>query len=92
MNSTLKAESTQTVTIELLALDLKTCTRCVGSLTNIQQAIGIALPLLIPAVAVEMLSSFTIYTNQPTSSSGEPKVHDNITLCSRKRSGERLWY
>jgi hypothetical protein len=39
MNNTLKAAPTRTVTIELLALDLKTCTRCVGSLTNIQQAI-----------------------------------------------------
>jgi hypothetical protein len=41
MNSTLKAASTRTVTIELLALDLKTCTRCVGSLINIQQAIAL---------------------------------------------------
>jgi hypothetical protein len=41
MNSTLKATSTRIVTIELLALDLKTCTRCVGSLTNIQQAIAL---------------------------------------------------
>lgn len=41
MNSTLKAASTRTVTIELLALDLKTCTRCVGSLANIQRAIAL---------------------------------------------------
>jgi hypothetical protein len=41
MKSTFKAASTQTVTIELLALDLKTCTRCVGSLTNIQRAIAV---------------------------------------------------
>jgi Domain of unknown function (DUF2703) len=41
MNSTLKAASTRTVTIELLALDLKTCTRCVGSFTNIQRAIAL---------------------------------------------------
>jgi Domain of unknown function (DUF2703) len=39
MNSTLTATSTRTITIELLALDLQTCTRCVGSLANIQQAI-----------------------------------------------------
>ncbi len=41
MNSALKAASTQTITIELLALDLKTCTRCVGSLANIQRAIAL---------------------------------------------------
>lgn len=41
MNSTLKAAPTRTVTIELIALDLKTCTRCVGSLTNIQLAIAL---------------------------------------------------
>lgn len=33
--------SSQTVDITLLALDLNTCTRCVGSLTNIHQAIAL---------------------------------------------------
>lgn len=40
MNSQmLQADSPRTVRIELLALDLNTCTRCVGSLANIQQAV-----------------------------------------------------
>ncbi len=40
MNSQmLQANSPRTVRIELLALDLNTCTRCVGSLANIQQAV-----------------------------------------------------
>lgn len=34
-------QSPQTVELELLALDLNTCTRCVGSLANIQQAIAL---------------------------------------------------
>jgi Domain of unknown function (DUF2703) len=53
MNSTLKAASTQAVTIELLALDLKTCTRCVGSLANIQQAITL-LQNVLEATNVQM--------------------------------------
>ncbi len=42
MNSQMiPADSPRTVEIELLALDLNTCTRCVGSLANIQQAIAL---------------------------------------------------
>lgn len=42
MNSqTIHSQSSRTVEIELLALDLNTCTRCVGSWANIQQAIAL---------------------------------------------------
>ena len=42
MNSQMiPADSPRTVEIELLALDLNTCTRCVGSLANLQQAIAL---------------------------------------------------
>jgi len=42
MNSQMiPSQSPRTVEIELLALDLNTCTRCVGSLANIQQAIAL---------------------------------------------------
>lgn len=41
MNDTLNVTSTRTVTIELLALDLNICTRCVGSLKNIQRSIAL---------------------------------------------------
>src|SRR5688500_8430544 len=34
------AAERRTIDIELLALDLKTCTRCVGTLGNIETAVG----------------------------------------------------
>ncbi|CAN1211609.1 DUF2703 domain-containing protein [Tumidithrix helvetica PCC 7403] len=37
---------TRTLDLELLALDLNTCTRCVGALVNIQQAIALLQALL----------------------------------------------
>jgi hypothetical protein len=36
-----KPSTLRTINIELLALDLTTCTRCMGTLTNIERAIGV---------------------------------------------------
>lgn len=36
----------RTLTIELLALDLSTCSRCTGSLSNVEQAIATLQPVL----------------------------------------------
>lgn len=44
--STATDRQSQTLDIKLLAVDLDTCTRCVGSLTNIQQAIELLQEIL----------------------------------------------
>ena len=48
MNTQIPATSTpaREVDIELLALDLASCTRCVGTLANIEAAIGRLRPVL----------------------------------------------
>jgi len=46
MDTTKLTPPTREIEIELLALDLNTCTRCVGTLTNIEKAIEIAGQLL----------------------------------------------
>jgi Domain of unknown function (DUF2703) len=46
VNATTLNDSPRNLNIELLALDLSTCSRCTGSLSNIEQAIAILQPVL----------------------------------------------